>query len=352
MPKVIIVGAGLSGLSTAYALRNSNYDVEILEARPRPGGRIFTKTIHHQKLELGATWFGPQHTSLLKLIEELNTPYKLQENGREVLYDFRPNGNLERYQIPSQSSSTFKFQNGTSQLIETLQQKIKAKIHFNEILSSVKFENHFKLHTSNRLFEADYVVMSIPLQLISDTIQFEPNLTKTSRALFSNTHTWMSDSIKFSVAFDSDFWKTNQYMGTLMSPQQIIQEMYDHSDIENSQSALVGFLNSNYSKFTSQQRQSQVLNYLEKIFSRNTFQSLAYADINWRDEKFTIHHKAQPLVPHQNNGNPALRETFYDNRLFFSASETAAQTPGYMDGAVHRGLEVGEQLLKKLDQSF
>jgi len=42
MPKVLIIGAGLSGLSTAYVLRNSNFDVEILEARPRLGGRIYT----------------------------------------------------------------------------------------------------------------------------------------------------------------------------------------------------------------------------------------------------------------------------------------------------------------------
>jgi len=31
--------------------------------------------------------------------------------------------------------------------------------------------------------------------------------------------------------------------------------------------------------------------------------------------------------------------------LFFSASETAQQTPGYMDGAVHRGTEVADSLL-------
>lgn len=348
MPKVLIVGAGLSGLSTAYALKDSNFDIEILEARSRPGGRIYTKKINSVHLELGATWFGPQHTSLLALVRNLEIPYKQQENGREALYDFRPKGSVERFQIPTQGPPTFKFENGTSELINKLKHESSAKIHYDKVVKSVKFDDRFYVETEHNQFEADYLVISIPVQLIADSIEFEPHLSESSKALFSNTHTWMSDSIKFSVAFDSDFWKKDGFIGTLMSPQQIIQEMYDHSDVNTSQNALVGFLNSGYSELSEEDRKTQVLKHLKSVFSNKTAPSLSYADVNWRDEKFTVHEKAELLVPHQNNGNPRLREGFYNNSLFFSASETAAQTPGYMDGAVHRGLEVGELLLNKL----
>jgi monoamine oxidase len=40
--KVIVVGAGLAGLAAAYELVANGHDVTVLEARTRPGGRVYT----------------------------------------------------------------------------------------------------------------------------------------------------------------------------------------------------------------------------------------------------------------------------------------------------------------------
>ena len=41
-PKVLILGGGPAGLVSAYELQKGGYKVEILEARSRPGGRVWT----------------------------------------------------------------------------------------------------------------------------------------------------------------------------------------------------------------------------------------------------------------------------------------------------------------------
>ena len=51
--KVIILGAGLAGMSSAYEMGKLGYDCSILEARTRPGGRIWTARGGTEETEVG-----------------------------------------------------------------------------------------------------------------------------------------------------------------------------------------------------------------------------------------------------------------------------------------------------------
>lgn len=69
---VIVVGAGLAGLTTAHRLLQAGLDVQVLESEPRVGGRIRTVReglVEGQYLELGARHV-LSHPSLLALCEE------------------------------------------------------------------------------------------------------------------------------------------------------------------------------------------------------------------------------------------------------------------------------------------
>ena len=54
--KVIVVGAGLSGLAAAATLKASDFEVIVLESRDRLGGRVFTDRSIGNPVELGANW--------------------------------------------------------------------------------------------------------------------------------------------------------------------------------------------------------------------------------------------------------------------------------------------------------
>lgn len=52
---VVIIGAGLSGLTLAYLLRDKGLSVKIIEAGDRLGGKIYThKTKNGELIYLGA----------------------------------------------------------------------------------------------------------------------------------------------------------------------------------------------------------------------------------------------------------------------------------------------------------
>jgi monoamine oxidase len=91
-PKVIIIGAGFSGLAAAYKLYQKKIDFVIVEARNRIGGRVFSHTMDEQEnliVELGAEWVGESHTRLRELCEEMKLPLDNNQLDTHLIYDNR-----------------------------------------------------------------------------------------------------------------------------------------------------------------------------------------------------------------------------------------------------------------------
>ena len=69
---VVVMGAGLAGLSAARDLARGGADVVVLEARNRPGGRVEQTTLADGRLvQLGGEVVGPFHKAYYGLVEEL-----------------------------------------------------------------------------------------------------------------------------------------------------------------------------------------------------------------------------------------------------------------------------------------
>jgi monoamine oxidase len=84
---VVIVGAGLAGLSAARTLRAAGREVVVLEARDRVGGRTLNHEIAPGKVvEVGGQWVGPTQTRLLELARELGVgTYPTHAQGEHLI---------------------------------------------------------------------------------------------------------------------------------------------------------------------------------------------------------------------------------------------------------------------------
>lgn len=98
-PKIAVVGSGLAGLTAAYRLNKSGYDVTLYEAKARVGGRVFSVQVNGHVGELGGQNLldGGDALHLKRLIFELgldtiesHTPLRVETFIDGIRFDPRP----------------------------------------------------------------------------------------------------------------------------------------------------------------------------------------------------------------------------------------------------------------------
>jgi monoamine oxidase len=96
---VVVVGAGLGGLSAARELNAAGLDVRVLEARDRVGGRTLSQSVgdHPEDIvEVGGQWVGPTQHEVLSLAQDFGIEtYPTHVTGENLFEDGR--GKLKRY---------------------------------------------------------------------------------------------------------------------------------------------------------------------------------------------------------------------------------------------------------------
>jgi monoamine oxidase len=98
--RVVIIGAGIAGLTAAYELVQRGNEVQVLEARMRPGGRVYTirdPFADGLYAEAGAVDVGDGYSLLMRYIHEFNLPLtEIPRNSKQVLF-----ARGKRYVVPA-----------------------------------------------------------------------------------------------------------------------------------------------------------------------------------------------------------------------------------------------------------
>jgi monoamine oxidase len=92
---VVVVGAGLAGLTAADRIAAAGYDVVVLEGRDRVGGRVLSTTVAGVAVDAGATWVAPHHAAVRELATRLGCELVPQFHDGKGIVSFGGNRKVE-----------------------------------------------------------------------------------------------------------------------------------------------------------------------------------------------------------------------------------------------------------------
>jgi monoamine oxidase len=343
---ILIIGGGISGIYLGYRLKKKGFSIKILEGNSRIGGRVYTKNSYNTKIELGATWLWNYNPELIQLCKNLEISLFEQNMQGDALFEASSANLPQRFQIPKNQEISYRIVGGTSSILNKLSVDFSDKeLELNQKIVAINTEKTaVRIVTATSEFIADFVVSTIPPQLLVNTVQFNPKLPQSLVQIANNTHTWMKDSIKFAIVYKTPFWKESELSGASFSNVGPFTEMYDHTDFKRHHFALMGFLNGDLNKETKQYREEKVSQQLLKFFGEDGENYLSYEEQVWSNEALLSFQNDTFISPHFNNGHAIYQQDFLDGKFIVAGSETSTKYGGYMEGAIHRGNQIVEQL--------
>jgi len=335
--KIIIIGAGLSGLYGAWKLQQKQLDVLILEARPRIGGRILTSN----QLDMGPAWVWPQlQTRLQQLLLDLKLNVFPQYTHGTILYEKSAN-QKERYHAPSAHQNSYRIEGGAECLINALRSQLsETQVHLNTIVNSID-ELNLCVHTLRDgkafVYTADKIILALPPRLFLQNIEFSPDFSNQQKSELENISTWMAGHSKMLFIYEKPFWRDKKLSGEVFSHHGPLSEIYDGSPVDESFYALTAFVG-----LSAQQRKQiapeQLLNacmaQLQRLFGDESAKVKDVQIQDWSQEIFTTS-VVDLTSPAQHPQYPEnIPRAFWDGNLILAGTEAAREHGGYLEGAL------------------
>lgn len=343
--KVAIIGAGLSGLYTAYRLSQLNIDYQLFEARDRLGGRILSTPGPGPRHDLGPAWMWPDfQPRMAALVEELEIATFAQHTEGAMLIE-RAEHQPPRRTIGWESGNTsMRIHGGVQRIIDVLADKVPAeRILLDCRISKVTLRDCKAFLTAadghpsleNKGFT--HVISAMPLRLLAQNIEFEPPVAAIRIAQWAETPTWMAPHAKYVALYPEPFWRAEGLSGAAQSHVGPMVEIHDACDPAGS-AALFGFIGipaSDRKRMDQAALLAACNQQMGRLFGAPATIPLAHYIKDWARDDCTAAEGDRLASKGDHMGRTVTdAKDIWSDVLLISGTEASLEHNGYMEGAL------------------
>lgn len=347
MVDVVVVGAGLAGLTAARELAGAGLAVQVVEPRRRVGGRVMTVETEAPAtgwFDLGATWHWSDQPAVRTLADELGVDVFPHHDEGGALHEPADGSPPASIRMPPAAAAQLRFAGGAQPLCQALADELPtgSVIVGTKVTGLTDGGDHVEVATAGEdggeaTFLASRVVVAMPPRLVVEEIAFAPVLPPGVVTVLETTPTWMGDAIKCVAVYDSAFWRGEGLSGAAFSELGPLSEVHDAS-VPGGPGALWGFLDFDHDlrELDPDERAPLVFAQLGRLFGPEAADPVEYFERDWSSDAFTCESTHRHVAP-LDYGHPAFAEPLWAGRLHWAGAETVAAGGGHMEGAVRSG---------------
>lgn len=292
--KVIIIGAGAGGLSTAYLLIQQGIDFEILEASSNYGGRLKINTDFADfPIPLGAEWLHAGTDEFQKMVNDSTVQVNVETINYNASTDTFANWENGQLEVSALNDADIKFVNYSwfNFYEEFIVPSIESNIIYNTIVQSIDYSgDKIIVNTQNRQYEADKVVVALPLKMLQEgAIDFTPALPQDKSDAINDVLVW--DGFKAFIEFSDKFYDTQ--IGFEINPASNGQKLYyDAAYGQNTSKNILGLFAvgkpvQDYINLSEDELKDFMLNELDEIYPNKASENyIKHIHQNWNNEPF------------------------------------------------------------------
>lgn len=346
---VLIVGAGLSGLSLAHRLGDSGLSLRVVEARERIGGRIRTFERDGAAFDLGPAWFWEGQPRMAALVHALGLTSFAQYARGEGTYE-DASGRVMRGTGFASMAGSLRVDGGLSMVTDGLMGGLRAEtVRLNRRVRGLRLEDdalevQFSAAPPER---SRVVVLAVPPRLAA-ALAYEPDLSA-ARAM-SAIPTWMGGQAKVVAVYDRPFWRDAGWSGDGVSQRGPLAEIHDASPREGGPYALFGFVGRperEPERLLEDARQQLV-----RMFGPDAADPVEVRLLDWAEEDDTSSPADRaPLRAHPSYGLPPSLRDLWDGRLILASTEASSSFGGYLEGALAAAEEAERRVRARLSRA-